>query len=147
MVIVEMDRSACKALLNDSRIGRLACVRDGQPYVVPISFAADGNYLYGFSLVGQKVEWMRQNPKVCVQIDELHDMRNWRSLVIYGRFEELPDRLGHKIQRERAWALLSRHAQWWEPGALKPATEAPAPHLFYRISIDEMSGRQSLRAK
>jgi nitroimidazol reductase NimA-like FMN-containing flavoprotein (pyridoxamine 5'-phosphate oxidase superfamily) len=143
MVIIEMDRAACMALLQTSRIGRLACARDGQPYVVPISFAAEGNHLYGFSLLGRKIDWMRGNAKVCVQVDELENTRNWRSVVINGRYEELPDRIGTKVQRDRAWSLLSKHAQWWEPGGLKPVAEAPTPHLFYRISIDEISGRQA----
>ena len=143
MVIVELDRATCMALLQRSRIGRLACVKDGQPYVVPISFAADGGYLYGFSLIGRKVEWMRENAKVCVQVDELEHPRKWRSVVVYGRYEELLDRIGTKVQRDRAWSLLSRHAQWWEPGGLKPVADAPTPHLFYRIAIDEITGRQA----
>lgn len=143
MVITEMDRAACLAMLKAARLGRLACVKDGQPYVVPITFAAEGNYLYGFSLLGQKIDWMRENPKVCVQIDELEDPRQWRSLVVLGRYEELPDRLGFKVQRDRAWSLLSQRAQWWEPGGVKPVGDAPTSHLFYRIGIDDISGRHA----
>jgi len=144
MIVAEMDRAACLALLKASRIGRLACAKDDQPYVVPISFVAEGNYLYGFSLLGQKVDWMRANAKVCVQIDELEGPQKWRSIIVYGRYEELPDRLGFKHQRDRAWSLLSQHAQWWEPGGLKPVGDSPVPHLFYRIDVDDISGRQAL---
>ena len=63
--------------------------------------------------------------------------------MVYGRYEELPDLIGWKQQREHAWSLLSRHAQWWEPGGLKPILEAPAPHLFYRIIMDEITGRHA----
>lgn len=144
MIITEMDRSGCMALLETARTGRLGCVKDGQPYVVPITFAKSGGYLYGFSLVGQKVEWMRENPKVCVQVDHFDDPGEWKSVVVYGSYEELPDRIGWKVQRERAWSLLSKHADWWEPGALKPAGDAPAEHLFYRIMINELTGRESV---
>ena len=143
MIITEMDKSECMALLGSSQVGRLACARGGQPYVVPITFAADGNFLYGFSLVGRKIDWMRDNPAVCVQVDEYRAAREWRCVVVYGRYEELPDLIGWKVQRERAWSLLSRHAQWWEPGGLKPMVEAPTPHLFYRIIIDEITGRHA----
>ena len=143
MIIVEMDRTGCLALLDAARMGRLGCARDGQPYVVPITFTRDGGYLYGFSLVGQKVSWMRDNPKVCVQLDEFTGTRAWKSVVVQGRYEELPDRIGWKTQRDHAWSLLSRHVDWWEPGGLKPAGEAPTPHLFYRISIDELTGREA----
>lgn len=144
MIISNMDRSGCMTLLEKANAGRLACSKDGQPYLVPITFVKEGGYLYGFSLEGQKVEWMRENPKVCVQVDEFANAREWKSVIVYGKFEELPDRIGSKIQRERAWGLLSRHAEWWEPGGLKPAGVAPTPHLFYRIQIEELTGRQAL---
>jgi len=143
MIIVEMDRSQCMALLASSRHGRLACARDGQPYIVPITYAADGHNLYSFSLVGQKIEWMRANPKVCIEVDKSPNAREWQSVVAYGRYEELPDRIGWKVQRERAWSLLSQEAEWWAPGGYKPAGQPPTPNLFYRIVIDEVTGRHA----
>jgi nitroimidazol reductase NimA-like FMN-containing flavoprotein (pyridoxamine 5'-phosphate oxidase superfamily) len=144
MIITEMDRTECIALIRSSSLARLACENNGQPYVVPITYAADGNYLYSFSLHGQKLLWMRANPNVCVQIDQFGESREWRSVVIFGRYEELPDAVGGKVQRERAWSLLSRRAQWWEPGASKPVPHTPAPHFFYRIMMDEISGRHAI---
>jgi uncharacterized protein len=143
MIITQMDHSECMKLLDEARLGRLACASGQQPYVVPITYAADGHDLYSFSIIGQKVEWMRANPKVCVQVDDFHQGRGWKSAVVYGRYEELPDRIGSKIQRERAWSLLSQHAGWWEPGGLKPAAEAPMEHLFYRIVVENVTGRQA----
>lgn len=143
MIINEMDRAACMALLENVRTGRLACAREGQPYVVPITFTVHDDYLYSFSLLGRKVDWMRENAQVCVQADEFGKRRQWRSVVVYGLYEELPDRIGWKVQRERAWSLLSQHANWWEPGGLKPSGDAPQEHLFYRIRIEEITGRQA----
>lgn len=143
MIITEMDRSQCLAVLREQRHGRLACVSDGQPYVVPVTYAADGDNLYGFSLEGRKIEWMRRNPKVCMQVDVFDQAREWRSVIAYGQYEELPDRVGWKLQRDRAWSLLSREAEWWAPGGFKPVTQAPAPHLFYRIVVEEVTGRHA----
>ena len=36
-------------------VGRLACPRDNQPYVIPIYFALHGDYLYSFTTLGQKI--------------------------------------------------------------------------------------------
>ena len=56
-----------------------------------------------------------------------------------GRYEELPDLIGHKREREHAWSLLSQHANWWEPGGLKPVvpptSNAPLP-VFFRIAVE-----------
>lgn len=70
MLIQEMTKDECRVALESASIGRLACARDGQPYVVPTYFACDGKCIYGVSKLGQKIEWMRYNPLVCLQIDD-----------------------------------------------------------------------------
>ncbi|TJV99105.1 MAG: pyridoxamine 5'-phosphate oxidase family protein, partial [Mesorhizobium sp.] len=102
------------------RVGHLACARDGQPYIVPFYYAYADNRLYAFSMMGKKIDWMRINPLVSVQVDEHSTTRGWKSVVVDGRYEELSDRTGHQVQLDHAWSLLSKHADWWEPGALKP---------------------------
>ncbi|WP_256587866.1 pyridoxamine 5'-phosphate oxidase family protein, partial [Pseudomonas sp. FW306-2-11BA] len=34
---------------------------------------------------------MRKQPVVCLEVDRMHDMGNWLSVVAHGRFEELTD--------------------------------------------------------
>lgn len=147
MIIRELSKQQMLEVLGASRLGRLACSHDGQPYVVPITFSLSGNYLYSFSMPGQKIDWMRANPRVCVQVDEFGEMREWKSVAVYGTFEDLPDRIGWKQERERAWSLLSQHANWWEPGSLKPigkGAEDGSAHLFYRIVIENLTGREAI---
>ena len=145
MIVKELTEHECTNLLTGAKLGHLACARDNRPYVVPITFAFADNHIYSFSLIGQKIEWMRQNPDVCLQVDDFEESRGWKSVVAYGVFEELPDRIGSKRERDHAWSLLSKHANWWEPGGLKPVTAAPASsHLFYRIRIERLTGRQAV---
>ena len=77
-------------ILKRARLGRLACARNGQPYVTPAYLAFESNYLYGFSSVGRKVAWMRENPLVCVEFDELVSPQNWATVIIEGKYQELP---------------------------------------------------------
>ena len=72
-------------------VGRLGCARDNQPYIVPISFYFDpaGRCLYSFATAGQKIDWMRSNPRVCLEVDEIGDEFHWNSVLVIGRFEEL----------------------------------------------------------
>ena len=147
MHLQEMTQEECIAVVSDGRLGNLACARDNHPYVVPIYYAYSENHLYSFSMPGQKIEWMRSNPHVCVQVDNFSDQTHWQSVVMYGLYHELPDIPGTKHDREHAWFLLQQHANWWEPGGLKPMpqpiTDFPT-HLFYRITIESMTGRRSL---
>ncbi|UCI08767.1 pyridoxamine 5'-phosphate oxidase family protein [Mesorhizobium sp. B1-1-8] len=149
MLIRTLSNLECTKVLIAARLGRLACANGGQPYVVPFYYTYADNHLYAFSMPGKKIDWMRANPLVSVQVDERGTGRGWRSVVVDGRYEELPDRIGYKVQRDRAWTLLSKHSNWWEPGALKPGTPPVAddlPHVFFRIFVTDISGREATEA-
>lgn len=136
----------CTRLLTEHRLGRLACVDNMRPYVVPVFFAYADNCLHAFSMPGRKIDAMRTNPQVCVLVEEHGAGRDWRSVVVEGRYEELPDKIGHKRERDHTWSLLSRHFDWWEPGALKPVTASVSDHLdhiFFRIHVEQLSGREA----
>lgn len=146
MWIRTLEMAECLDVLNAQRLAHLACARDGRPYVVPIHYCYADKALYSFSMPGKKIEIMRANAYVSLVVDARSKDRGWRSVVVDGRYEELPERIGYKRQRDHAWSLLSKHANWWEPGALKPGLPASAndaAHVFYRVLIDEISGRMA----
>ena len=108
MWIEEMPRQDCADLLARNQLARLACAKDDQPYVTPLFFASYAEALYSFSTVGQKIAWMRANPLVCVEADEVTNPQEWKSVVVFGRYEELPDTPGYEAERELAHSLLER---------------------------------------
>lgn len=144
MIVRSLTEAECTEVLNENRLGRLACARDGQPYVVPIYYAHADGYLYAFSLPGRKIDFMRANPLASLLMETKQE-DGWRSVVVDGRYEELPDEIGHKRQRDHALILLSRHAGWWEPGSLKPILPVTTyvREIFFRITIDRVSGREA----
>jgi nitroimidazol reductase NimA-like FMN-containing flavoprotein (pyridoxamine 5'-phosphate oxidase superfamily) len=146
MFIHEMSEAECRGALKRASVGRLACAHNNQPYVVPIYFAYDLYHLYAFSTLGQKIEWMRSNPLVCLEIDERISHEEWMSVVVFGRYEELPDTPENEHARSQALELLQRHAMWWEP-AYVAAGHRDMPHSFtpisYRIHIDRMTGHHA----
>lgn len=147
MFVREMTEEECIAFVSSGRLGRLACAKDSRPYVVPIYYAYAGKCLYSFSMPGQKVDWMRANPQVCVQVDAFSERQQWKSVVMYGRYQELPEKGQWHHECLHAWSLLTRHVNWWEPGGLKPAPQdivGASPHLFYCICIETMTGRAAV---
>lgn len=146
MFIHEMSRAECQELLARANVGRLACARENQPYVVPINFAFDGSYFYGFTTLGKKVEWMRSNPLVCLEVDEVSNPNQWASIVASGRYEELPDEPAYEKARKRAHAFLQKRAMWWEPAYISQE-HRDQPHsltpIFYRIRIDSVTGHRA----
>lgn len=146
MFIHEMTIDECRSALQKASVGRLACARDGQPYAVPISFAFDGTYLYGFTTLGQKIEWMRSNPLVCLEVDEVIGHNEWMSIIVFGRYEELPDRPEYEHARIRAHAVLQKRAMWWEPAYISQE-HRDQPHslipIFYRIHVNKITGHRA----
>ena len=71
MLIQSMTGVASLELLERATLGRVACTHEGQPYITPMSVTYDANWLYSFSTLGQKITWMRANPHVCVEVEEL----------------------------------------------------------------------------
>jgi len=108
MLIREMSRKECEELLGRLGFGRLACSRDNHPYVVPIYFASEFGRLYSFSTMGQKIEWMRLNPHVCVEADEILSHTEWASVIVQGRYEEFPDTPEYAGLRKEAQSKLER---------------------------------------
>lgn len=149
MLVSEMQRKECEDIINRLNFGRLACARNNQPYVVPVYFAfvADPPRLYGFSTLGQKIEWMRSNPLVCIEVDEVRSHIDWTSVVLTGRYEEFPDRPEYAARRREAEAILEKRPMWWQTGfaaaQVRGRFDRDIP-ILYCIHVEEMTGRRSL---
>ena len=143
MNIHEMTEDECASALAQQDIGRLACARDGQPYIVPIYFSCDGGHLYAVTSLGQKIEWMRDNPLVCVEIDDRKSHYRWMSILVFGRYEELPDTPDYERARAHALEVVQRRPMWWQPAAIGADRREYRPPIFYRIRIERMTGRRA----
>jgi uncharacterized protein len=142
MEINELSGEECSAFLERASLGRLGVAHENQPYVVPILFSHEDIYLYAFSTFGQKVKWMRANPKVCVQADQIQNQSEWISVIVYGEYEELPQPQ-FTAERKHATALLAKRDHWWLNALgerqMRVGENSIEP-LFFRIRIQSMSG-------
>jgi hypothetical protein len=143
MLVHKMTQDECRIALEGASIGRLACARDGQPYVVPMYFSYDGRQIYGFSTLGQKIEWMRSNPLVCLEIDDRRSHNQWMSIVMSGRYEELPDTPDYESKRAHALGVLQKRAMWWQPASVATEHRERLAPVFYRIHINRMTGHRA----
>jgi nitroimidazol reductase NimA-like FMN-containing flavoprotein (pyridoxamine 5'-phosphate oxidase superfamily) len=147
MLIHDMTTQASIDLLTRTRLGRLAYAHEGQPYITPIYHEYDDNFLYSFSTFGQKITWMRANPLVCVEADELASPQDWATVIVLGKYEELPDTPQYEVHRKRAYDLLQRRPVWWEPGYAKTVLHEkirPMDLTYFRIHIDQISGHRGV---
>jgi uncharacterized protein len=128
------DRDAL-ALLREGTLGRLGCIAAGWPYVVPVNYIFDGRDIYIHSLPGKKIDALRANPRVCLQVDEIKDSYNWRSVIAYGTFEEVS---GEETRENVLTRLYSRlpHMTPVESKLVEGLKET----IVFRIKVDEITG-------
>ena len=87
-VLGELTESEIEDLLGSEVIARIGCISDGRVYVVPVTYVYDGTYIWGHAMDGAKLRAMRSDPEVCVEVEHVDDLSNWRSVIARGRFEE-----------------------------------------------------------
>ena len=131
-----LDKEA-RTLLNLARVGRLGCVVDGEPYIVPINYLFEDESIYSHSLPGRKLEALRAHPRACLQVDEIEDDLNWRSAIAYGNFEEI------RVPSDRRSILSKLLARFplLTPVESVMVSDAAAPDsVVFRIRIDRLTG-------
>lgn len=133
-------------VLKRQLIGRIACVKDNEPYIIPISYAFDGDFIYCHSEGGRKIEMMRSNPRICFQTEEMNDMANWKSVIIDGEYEELKDSAGRtramQILLDRYLPMISSvTTHLGDHWPFEPEDEKDIKGVIFRIRIIRRSGR------
>lgn len=136
-------------VLANNITGRIGCTDGKKVYIIPVSYAFNNTYLVIHSKEGMKINMMRQNPHICFQVDEITHPANWRSVILWGDYEEITD------PKERFYAmkfLVSRllHLQVSETAGISEMhgemTRERTPEniirpIIYRIRISEKTGR------
>ena len=59
--------------------------------MVPGNYIYDGHFIMAHSLKGMKIEMMRKKPKVCFEVDEMKNFTNWRSVIVWGEYQEFTE--------------------------------------------------------
>jgi nitroimidazol reductase NimA-like FMN-containing flavoprotein (pyridoxamine 5'-phosphate oxidase superfamily) len=134
-------------VLQTEMIGRIGCYDGKEVYVVPVTYVYHDGYVYAHSKEGRKVQVMRKNPDVCFQVDAMDNMANWRSVIAWGKFEELvgekAQKEGMKILTDRLMPLLTSETVRPTHGLSRPPEilEKGYKAVAYRIKIKKSSGR------
>lgn len=139
----ELKEEEIDHVLRTEQLGRIGCHVDGLTYVVPVSYVFNGTHIYSLSAEGMKLRMMRENPRVCFEVEQVTRWYNWKTVIVWGTFEEL-----HGEEAERAYRLVhSRLTPLVEFDSRASAGDPPPPgvaatqFVLYRIKVEERSGR------
>jgi nitroimidazol reductase NimA-like FMN-containing flavoprotein (pyridoxamine 5'-phosphate oxidase superfamily) len=124
-------------LIKAGKIGRLGCVDEEGPYVVPINYLLDDGEIYSHALPGKKINAMRAEPRVCLQVDHIQDDLHWSSAIVFGRFEEIRNPQRRRVVISK---LLSGFPKMTPVESMIVQDGAAPDSIIFKIVVDRVTG-------
>ena len=142
----ELSAEEIEDVLKNQLLGRIGCHVNDMTYIVPICYAYDGECVYARTYEGMKIKMMRENPKVCFQVEYIESMVNWKTVVCQGEYEELTDtnkrNKGTQILHERVLPLIANKtlelSPHWPFSSIDPDN---IQGIIFCIHLREKTGR------
>jgi nitroimidazol reductase NimA-like FMN-containing flavoprotein (pyridoxamine 5'-phosphate oxidase superfamily) len=136
-MLVRLPETDARVMLQSKGVARLGCILNGEPYIVPINYFVEDNYAYSHSLPGLKIEALRRNPSACLQTDDLEEGFRWRSVLAFGKYEEIRK----TEERELILGKLLRRFPMLTPVESAIAEDGGPPSaIVFRIRIERITG-------
>ena len=142
----EMSGAEIEEMLGRIGYGHLACARNNQPYVVPIHYVYEKPDIFVYTTEGLKTEIIDENPQICLQLEELVDDTDWRSVVINGEAERLVDR---EKKEDVLKKVLSRNPTLTPAISIRWVNDwiRENKEVIYRIKPSSMTGRSAVKVR
>jgi nitroimidazol reductase NimA-like FMN-containing flavoprotein (pyridoxamine 5'-phosphate oxidase superfamily) len=142
----QLNNEDIENLLRKSVLGRIGCTDGDSTYVVPISYAYDGKYIYCHTCEGKKIDMLRKNPLACFEVEHIPDLGNWQTVITHGVFEELTDpalRMDalQKLNDRKLPVITSRTTILSEEWPFTSKTLNQITGITFRILLTDKTGR------
>ncbi|HEX8495292.1 MAG TPA: pyridoxamine 5'-phosphate oxidase family protein [Pyrinomonadaceae bacterium] len=141
--IEDMSQEEMRALLSKIGFGHLGCVHHGRPYIVPMHYAFDSQDFYLFTTEGTKTQAIAENPEVCLQVEEIQNPSEWRSVMVNGRAE----RITNPEEMERAMQFITESNPSLTPALNLTQIDAWGRAnnvVLYRVRPNIIDGRKTI---
>jgi nitroimidazol reductase NimA-like FMN-containing flavoprotein (pyridoxamine 5'-phosphate oxidase superfamily) len=135
----ELSRADCDALLTRNAVGRIAFSFRDRVDLEPVHYIYANGWLHGRTTPGTKLATLRHHPWVAFEVDEIHGLYDWQSVVVHG-VVHIPDPDGSPSDREAYNASLEQIRRL-VPTALGPEDPTPSLRVLFRIHPDAVTGR------
>ncbi|WP_017258539.1 pyridoxamine 5'-phosphate oxidase family protein [Pedobacter arcticus] len=141
------------SLLNENYIGHIAFIADNKPFTIPITYYYNQkDSILAYASEGHKIEAMRKNPNVSLQVNEIIDVDQWRSVLVHGTFEEMHGPEAKFILHEFAEGVkrVISKKENRKPQFISEFTSdvySTGVTVVYRIKISQMTGKKMAEEK
>lgn len=141
------DRADFDAVVDAARVGHLAYVVDGQPYVLPMGYGRDGDSIVFHGSTGARpFRLLAEGAPCCFTVTHLDGLvlarsafnssMNYRSAVLLGRCEPVED----EAEKWRTLDVITEHLLPGRLASLRPMTRKEvAATMVLRLPIVEYS--------
>ncbi len=131
-VTEQLSREEASGLLGRLPYGRLGLAFENEAYVVPVSFAYDGEAIwFQIAREGKTTTYLQANPQACFEVDEVTEA-GWGSVICYGNVT-----LSDTLESKREFLKLCGA----EPA---PDSEIEQTQMYIcMLSLEEVTGRRS----
>ena len=136
-MITTLNDTQARELLQTSRVARLGCIANGEPYITPINYSFEHDCVYSHSLAGLKINALRANPRACLQVDKVESDLRWRSVLGFGTFEEI---VTPGERKEVMSKLLQQFPMLTPVESASIGDGCPPEVIVFRIKIDRITG-------
>ena len=104
----ELEREESLQLLREAPVGHLGVIDGDVPYVTPMSYVVvDDNRLLFRTMPGRKLDAIRNNPHVCVEVSTYDDETgDWASVIVIGEAAIVSD---DDVKNEAVAGLLRKY--------------------------------------
>jgi hypothetical protein len=138
----------CIDLLNNNYIGHLAYISEGKPFTVPITYYYDQkDSILAYASEGHKIEAMRKNTAVSLQVEEINGVKDWISILVHGEFKEITGANANFLLHEFADGVkaIIHKKENLMPQYISEFTidvYSRGITIVYRIKITKMTGKK-----
>jgi nitroimidazol reductase NimA-like FMN-containing flavoprotein (pyridoxamine 5'-phosphate oxidase superfamily) len=149
------DRDRLEAMLAQAPVCRLGLADPGPdgavPYVIPVFFAFRDGKLYVHSAdEGKKIDVLRRNPRVCVEVDEYRGIypaekpcgytSMFRSVIAYGTAIQLTD---PQAKREALDLIMEKYAGRRTGAGFEFSDVTLQRTAILEVTLEQITGKQS----
>jgi len=140
------DRGEIESFIREAKVCRLGLCQGDTPYVVPLNFGyKDGCFYFHGALEGRKIDMIKNNNKVCVEIDvgckliEAELPCKWsthyKSAIAFGRAFLIED----FAEKKKALEIILGH---YSPKAYEYPAELVDKVAVIKVQVESMTGKK-----
>lgn len=140
----ELSREEVGAFLTSHLHGRIAYSFHDRVDIEPIHYVYHDGWIYGRTAPGAKLTLLQRSPWVAFEVDEVHGMFDWTSVVAKGTVYFVSE--GATGHSEETFALVLARLRTLVPATLTDDDPVPERTVLFRLFVDDVRGREASQA-